>query len=426
MISAPRPLIPLWAITFALLAPVWAQAGDLAFRAQEIATDLTVGYAVTTVDMNADRKPDIVVVDTGRVVWYENPTWKVHTIIEGQTKKDNVCIAPFDIDGDGRPDFALGADWRPFDTQTGGTVQWLSRPAKEGDKWQVHPIGEEPMMHRMRWIDLDADGRPELVAVPLMGRGTKGPDWDSAGVRILAYKIPADPRRDRWPVEVLNDDLHVTHNFVPTDFDGDGKPEILVTSFEGVSLLARTADGKWKTRRVGEGNQTSRPNRGASEVKYGKLASSDYIATIEPWHGNQVVVYTRPEAADAKTADAKDAKPSAKPALPEGLWRRHVLDEELKWGHAVWCANLDGDADEELIIGVRDNANDSARCGLRIYDPQDALTGRWQRTLFEPGGVAIEDLTVEDLDGDGRRDIIAVGRATRNVRIYWNQTGEKK
>jgi hypothetical protein len=424
MIGTTRPLIQLCSLAIAILAPTWSRAAELAFRSQEIAKDLGVGYAVTTVDMNADRKPDIVVVDTGRVVWYENPTWKVHTIIEGQTKKDNVCIAPFDIDGDGRPDFALGADWRPFDTQTSGTVQWLSRPAKEGDRWDVHPIGEEPMMHRMRWIDLDADGKPELVAVPLMGRGTKAPDWDTAGVRILAYKIPADPRRDAWPVEVLTDDLHVTHNFFPTDFDGDGKPEILVTSFEGVSLLARAADGKWKTRRVGEGNQTSRPNRGASEVKRGQLANTDYIATIEPWHGNQVVVYTRPETNKAESA--KDATAPAKQALPEGLWRRHLLDEELKWGHAVWCADLDGDADEELIIGVRDNATDSARCGLRIYDPQDAAAGKWKRALFEPGGVAIEDLTVEDLDGDGRRDIIAVGRATHNVRIYWNQTGEKK
>ncbi len=72
------------------------------------------------------------------------------------------------------------------------------------------------------------------------------------------------------------------------------------------------------------------------------------------------------------------------------------------------------------------NATESARCGLRIYKPGEAAAGRWQRTLFEPGGVAIEDLSVADLDGDGRRDIIAVGRATHNVRIYWNQTGEKK
>src|ERR1700686_2914661 len=97
------------------------------FKMQEIASDLTVGYAVIVADINEDGKPDIVVVDTKRVVWYENPTWKMRTIIEGQTKPDNVSIAAYDIAGTGQLDLALGADWRPFDTKKGGTVQWLNR-----------------------------------------------------------------------------------------------------------------------------------------------------------------------------------------------------------------------------------------------------------------------------------------------------------
>src|SRR5689334_16699122 len=75
-----------------------ARAADFTFRMQEIATDLKVGYATVVVDMNDDQRPDIVVVDTMRVVWYENPSWKVHTLIQDQTKKDNVCIAPYDVD----------------------------------------------------------------------------------------------------------------------------------------------------------------------------------------------------------------------------------------------------------------------------------------------------------------------------------------
>ena len=108
--------------------PSVASAHELNFRTQEIGTGLGVGYAVSVVDMNDDRRPDVVVVDTGRVIWYENPTWQLHTIIEGQTKKDNVCIAPYDIDGDGRLDFALGAGLAP-DRNALGRHDSMARPA---------------------------------------------------------------------------------------------------------------------------------------------------------------------------------------------------------------------------------------------------------------------------------------------------------
>jgi hypothetical protein len=41
----------------------------------------------------------------------------------------------------------------------------------------------------------------------------------------------------------------------------------------------------------------------------------------------------------------------------------------------------------------------------------------------DPAGVGVEDLAAADLDDDGRVDIVAVGRSTKNVRIYWNETG---
>lgn len=388
----------------------------ISFRAQELGTKLTVGYAVQLLDMNLDQKLDIAIVDSERIVWLENPTWKEHVLISaGQSKKDNVCFAPYDIDGDGKLDFAVGADWNPGNTKSGGTIQWLRAGKTSEEPWSVHAIGEEPTTHRMAFADLDGDGRAELIVAPLLGRDSSRPEFAERAVRLLSYAIPRDPATGPWVATVLNEELHVSHNLLPTDMDGDGKTDLLVVSFEGVHLLERKGDGAWKRTRIGTGNQETSPNRGASEIKRGRLtATTDYLATIEPWHGHQVVVYTRPN--------------GVRPMEGEWLWNRQVLDDDLQWGHAVVCANLDADPEEELIIGVRDDKSPEHRRGVRIYDPQagSGTSGTagslWNRVLVDPGNVAIEDLAAGDLDGDGRVDIVAVGRQTHNVKIYWNQT----
>jgi hypothetical protein len=406
-----KTLLPLLAAAL-LLIPTRAAAGDPAFpkfKTQEIAKDLKVGYAVLLVDLNGDGKTDIVVVDTTRVVWYENPSWKVRTIIQGQTKPDNVCIDAYDIDGDGQLDLVLGADWKPFNTKSGGTLQWLKRGKTLDEPWTIYPIAEEPTVHRARFIDIHGTGKPALVLGPLMGKNaTQANNWmDGTPVRVIAYQIPKDPTRERWLPEILDESLHVVHNFCPFPADNRKGFDVLCASYEGLSLLQGDKTGtKWQKVAIGDGNQSNpKSNRGSSEVKHGKLKSGKrVIATIEPWHGNQVVVYTEP----AKAGDK---------------WERHVIDEQLKWGHAVAFADLDGDGGDELVIGVRDDLSQKPgeRCGVRVYKATDETGAKWARHDIDPGGVAVEDMAVADLNGDGRLDIVAVGRKTGNVRIYWNE-----
>jgi FG-GAP-like repeat/FG-GAP repeat len=412
-----RKIIAAWLLTAFGLAGLGLNAGEkqapppfVTFRTQEIDKSLKVGYAVVLADVNGDGKKDIVVVDTTRVIWFENPTWKLHTIITGLTKPDNVCIDAYDIDGDGQIDFALGAGWKNLSTKDNGTLQWLKRGKTLDDPWSIHPIDLEPTIHRIRFADIDGNGKSALISVPLLGRmSTPQNNWtDGLPIRVTAYRIPKDPVKDRWVPEVLDESLHVAHNFHPIDAPGRKGKDILVASYEGVNFLSMM-NGKWTRQHIGAGNQDNpKGKRGSSEIKQGKLKNGKkFIATIEPWHGNQVVVYTEP-------------------TVKGSLWDRHVIDEQLRWGHAVSVADLDGDGSDEIIIGVRDEPAKTDKFtesrGVRVYKALDDKGANWQRQIIDNGGVAVEDLAVVDLNGDGKPDIVVVGRQTGNVRIYWNET----
>jgi hypothetical protein len=406
-------------------APTRAVAADFpSFEPQEIDPHAgNVVYAVTVADVDGNKKPDVVAVTEDAVVWYENPGWARHDIIRQATAPDNVCIQPQDIDGDGRIDFALGAGWRPPDTKNPGALQWLGRDAD--GRWQIHPIRyDEPMLHRLRWGSVKGGGigKTQLVVAPLQGRGTKGPNWGTGeGVRVLVYDVPAKPSRADWPSEVADRSLHTIHNLQLIDLNGDRRDEIVLAAWEGVFVLERNVAGRWTKTRIGSGNQEAQPSRGSSEVKVGRLqGGGPYVATIEPWHGYQVVVYTPP----AAPADGG----SSPPGTPAPLWTRTVIAEPLQWGHAVWCADLDEDGDEELIIGQRDPNKSGTSAprgpGVFVFDPKPgaqrgALT--FDRHTIDDGGIGCEDAMAADLDGDGRLDLIAGGRSTHNVKIYWNR-----
>jgi hypothetical protein len=359
------------------------------FREQTVDPHIgKVCYAVTLSDVDGDGKQDIVAVSENRVVWYQNPNWKPKVIIDSQTARDNVCIAPLDIDGDGKVDFALGAGWTKV-----GTLQWLNRGNSLDEKWHVHAIGEEPWTHRMRFADVLGKGNPQLVISPL--NATAG-----NGVRLTAFEIPANPAKDRWQPTVLNGELNQMHNHWHIDFDADGSVDTITASREGVYLIRRSDDGRSATKLAAGAESADPKQAGAGEIKIGRLKDGTvFLTTVEPMHGHMLAVYTRPE---------KEG----------GLWTRHVIDEGFKRGHALWTADVDGDGSDEIVFGHSDTPNVP---GVNVYDCDGSDFTKWTKHVVDAGGMATEDLVVADLNEDGRPDIIAGGRATHNVKLYVNE-----
>ena len=311
-------------------------------------------------------------------------------MVEDLTESDNVCIAARDIDGDGKVEVAVGAQWNPSetsDTLKSGSVHYLIRPNDPTQKWQPIELHHEPTVHRMKWVKTGAKSY-QLVVLPLHGLGNK--NGEGNGVNLIAYEMPKDPTQ-KWKYQIIDNSMHLTHNM---ELVGKGNNEWLyVGGKEGIKVFS-FENGKW-----------SAPKNGAWFVQgksFGEIRSGLtkgqplFMAGVEPMHGNQLTVY-----------------------LKKDSLTRTVLASDLNQGHALAIADLFNSGEQQIVIGWRE-PNQEKKTGIKIF-VQPGASGTWKDYWIDDNGIACEDLQIADLDGDGKKDIIAAGRATHNLKIYWNR-----
>jgi hypothetical protein len=349
------------------------------FRRQVIDDKIQIGYGVAAADVDGDKKIDILLADKRQFVWYRNPTWEKFVIAENLTKRDNVCLAAQDLDGDGKCELAVGGDWDPNDRETSGAVFYLIAPEDRTQKWEAVPLPAEPTVHRMRWMRpqqaLTKPPTPDpwaLAVAPLHGRRNDA----GAAPKLLLYYKPDNPRA-HWPAQDLSTGMQRTHNV-----DLISPYELLVAGSKGVSRIAHCGD-------YIDHRRAAHSDKGAGEVR--GAPRSGYIATVEPMHGNELAVYVKSE--------------------------RTLVSDKLVEGHALACGDLLGADLDQIVVGWRGGGG-----GVRLFAPVDRTFSRWRETIVDDKGMACEDLCLADLDTDGKIDIVASGRATRNVVIYWNRT----
>ena len=396
-----RPVL-LW-FTLTLLSH--AAAAGPHFESQVIDSNIGIGYGLAVGDVDGDGKPDILLADAKEIVWYQNPTWQKHQLCESLTKRDHVCIAARDVDGDGKVEVAVGAQWNPGETSNAmesGAVFYLQRPAKGTGPWTAVALPHEPTVHRLHWVR-DGSGKPHLIVLPLHGRGNQngaGP----AGVKIHAFAFPDQPAAAAsWVPEVLSDELHVTHNF---DYQANSRGERMVIGGKEGFLDALPRPGGWDAavQSLTDAPATLPAFQGIGEIRFFQGLATGHdsmgLAAIEPFHGPHLAVYHK----DTATRQ----------------WVRRVIDSSMNQGHALACGDMLGTGKPQIVAGWRE-PNAEGTFGIRIHW-QDAPDQPWQRAWVADGNtMACEDLKLTDLDMDGRLDIIASGRSTKNVVIYWNR-----
>jgi hypothetical protein len=335
------------------------------FKEHVLADDLTSGYQVEVSDVNRDGMPDLIAVDSRAedLVWFEGPNWERHVLSSGMTRMIYMGVC------DGHYVVA-----QKFSNRVKDSIGEIVVINEDGTKNVIDKI---PTSHRIRCADIDGSGNEVVINAPLTGLDALAPDYRD-NVPLVYYK-PGD-----WQRQVIGDENEgVMHGIYIYDWDGNGRDDVMTASFSGIHVYS--FENGWQRTEITRGNPGDWPLVGSSDLAVGH-AGSRYVASIEPFHGNQVAVY-------------QDDK-------------RLVIDDTINQGHTITTADLNNDGHDEIIAGDRGEAQSV----FVYYREGDG----WIKTILDDGDMSAATCISADLNNDGLKDIACIGRTTENLKWYEN------
>lgn len=356
------------------------------FSEHTIATDLKGGYQVVAADLNRDGKPDLIALASNmpELVWFENPGWQRHVIAGNRSGMINLAV----LESGAQPVIVLAGGFSSEAKKSTGIVSVLEPDGDVRHPWKEIEIDRLPTSHRLRLADIDGSGHKVVINAPLTAADATGPDY--RGHAPLVYYRPGEWKR----LPVGDENEGVMHGIYIVDWDGDGRDEILTASFVGIHLYKLQLNARWTRTEITKGDPAAWPKCGTSDVAVGHLGTRRFLCAIEPWHGNQVVVYRE----------------------AGGSWLRQVIDDSFIDGHAVYAADLNDDGNAEIVAGYRGTGG-----SVYVYTAEDEQGLRWGRHDLDKGGMRAASCAIVDLNGDGKPDIACIGSATANLKWYENR-----
>ncbi|MDQ6663775.1 MAG: VCBS repeat-containing protein [Acidobacteriota bacterium] len=384
---------------FFLAVDADTSSGPIEFRTHVIESNMPGGYSVIIADVNNDKQPDVIGMTSQltELAWYENPGWERHVMIKDM--KGMVNLAAYDVDGDGIPELAIQNEFSMVASKSPGLVWLLQHQGDPKGLWKASKIDQVITSHHVAWADIDGDGKKELINAPLIGPKGLAPRFDQDNVSLFYYRTPSDLQGE-WARRLIDDKLKgVLHRARVVQWNSGPREQILTAGFDGIVLHEAAGKGdaiQWKHTVLSKGHEEEAPRAGTSDVKMGRLHANRIMAAVEPWHGNEVVVYTQDKS---------------------GAWQRKVIFSELKEGHEVCVGDFNGDGRDDIVAGDRAKGQISSS---HIFYAQDDQGRQWHHEILDPMGMSASGCQVADINHDGRPDIVMIGGATHNIKWYEN------
>jgi hypothetical protein len=371
------------------------------FRKQ-ILTDQYYCDGITAGDINRDGKMDIV----AGPFWYEGPGFtNKHEFYPAKpfptepSPTDSMFSFVRDFNGDGWPDILVL-----------GRVHlhqafWYENPQGKPGFWKKHFAFDRIKGESPAFEDADSDGRPELVT-------HDGTRWG------LVQPDPKNPT-NAWrfkPITAAGKYEQFYHGEGIGDVNGDGRADLILN--DGWYEQPSDPKAEWRLH----------------EFKFAEKGGAQMLTLDVDGDGDNDII-TAIDAHGWGLAWFEQVKENG-----NITFKRHVImgtrDEEAKYGvafsqpHALALADLDGDGLMDIVVGKRMWAHGPKGDIEPMAEPvlywfklwRDAAGAHFEPHLIDrESGVGVQ-VTVADVDGDGRPDVLTVSKL--GTFLFLNQLGK--
>jgi len=374
----------------------------IAFEKQ-VLSDKYYCDGISAGDFNCDGKPDVV----AGPFWYAGPDFTERhefypavPLLPEKSPSNSMFSYVWDFNGDGWDDILVLGRVHLHE------AYWYENPAGAGNQatpWTKHFVFERIRGESPPFVDIDGDGRPELICHWENRWGLLRPDW----------KEPARPWRFE-PITQGGDFDQFYHGTGVGDVNGDGRLDLILNDGWWEQPAAQLAEA---------GARDAISAWTAHSFRFAKRGGAQMFADDVDGDGDSDII-TALDAHGWGLAWFEQVRENG-----EITFREHKImgdrTEEAKYGaafsqpHALALADLDGDGHKDIVVGKRRWAHGPKG----DVEPNAAPVVYWFRLVNEPSnaprfephmiddksGVGVQ-LTVADMNGDGKNDILTVSK----------------
>jgi FG-GAP-like repeat len=356
---------------------------------------LTSGYfcdGINVGDINRDGKLDIV----AGPYWYEGPGFKQRhafyppvPLPPEKSPSDSMFSYVHDFNGDGWPDILVLGRVHLH------AAYWYENPRGKSGLWKKHFVFERIKGESPPFVDVDGDGKPELVCHWKDRWGWIAPDWKTPTKPWTFHAITPPGKYDQF-----------YHGTGVGDVNGDGRLDLILNEgwWEQPAPTAKARTWTLHPFRFGR-------RGGAQMFAYDVDGDGDNdIITSLDAHGWGLAWFEQVREGDRIT------------------FKQHTImgdrTEEKRLGvafsqpHALALIDIDGDGLKDIVAGKRRWAHGptgDVEPGAEPVVYWFRLVRKGREARFVPhkidgeSGVGVQ-ITAADVDGDGRPDILCASK----------------